>query len=191
MPRTSLLVATCLLAMGCTATPPPSPTPLETATPTAVPTPTPTPTPVPTPTPTPFPFAAIDGLTCAGTWTNETFGTTGTISITFDLAGSQSIVLDVSEGALGSDGGHLVLPVEISGDSFSIAGQFGFLGSVDVVVDADGTVSAVLDEPPALGKGFQATVTKFSLEGEKLAIESRISANGTTFATSTVSADCG
>lgn len=186
-------VVASLLMVGCSATPtspaPPSATPSAVAT--TSPTAEPTPTPEPTPSPTPFPFASIDGLVCTGTWTNHTFGATGPISITFDLSSSSSVILELSGKVFGGAGGRLVLPVKISGSTLRIAGEFGFLGTVDVVLKARGTVTAVLTDPPALGSGFQVTVTKFSLKSGKLSIESKTVVNHITLATSTVSAKCG
>lgn len=184
------LIALGSLMAACGATPTSTALPSGASTPVTTATSAAERTPMPSPSPTPFPFAAIDGMKCAGTWTNPTLGSSGPITITFDLRRSAAVVLDVGGRALGSNGGHIVLPVTLAGSTFHIGGSFGFLGTLNVAVDADGTASAVLDQPPSLGSGFRVTVTKFTLSGGRLSIESLTTVNGAAIATSTVDAGC-
>lgn len=191
----ALFVAIGVIAAACGATPTSTALPSATAgtattSPTSTSTSTGTPSTEPAASPTPFPFAAIDGMTCRGTWMNQASGSSGPISITFDLRRDGVVILDVGGTVFGQSGGHLVLPVSLSGSTFRISGAFGFLGSLDVAVNADGTASAVLDQPPALGPGSRETVTSFSLVDGALSIASQLTENGTPVATSTVSAVC-
>lgn len=198
-----IVVVSAALAVGAcagTATPAPGtatpPSAVE-ATPVATPTPSPTltPTPSPTPTATPEPPPALvsllDGLTCSGTWTNETFGSTGSFEIGFDLAASGGTVTLALEGnVFGSAGGRLRIPVSIEGETLRAEGDIGYLGSVTAVVRADGRFEIVLDAPPALGKGATVTVTKLALDGDALTMTVRIEVGGALFATSKVEATC-
>lgn len=140
------------------------------------------------------PFAAaLSGLSCAGTWGNTTFGSTGSFSITGTGAGSTgALAITVGGNAFGASGGTVTLPYVISSQGqFTVNSDAGFLGHVQVTVDPSGTISGGMTAPPALGPNGKVSITSFSYANKALTAAVDIDfGNGSPHATSKVNATC-
>jgi hypothetical protein len=165
---------------GAAATPTPAPTPPPTATP------APSPTPAATPTPAPSPEAASSGSaadaypflegyqgTFKGSWTNTTFGSTGSMTwiISADPA-SRRITIDVTVGGNffggpGAPGEKIILTHLATG---TIQGTSPAFGDISGTITPDGRLTITLTNISG-GVIKQVDITGAFTGGDTIAID--------------------
>lgn len=135
----------------------------------------------------------LDGLSCTGQWTNETFGSTGSFAATFSAGdGGGNVSLELGGNVFGGQGGTVDAPFTTDGETTVIDADLGFLGMAMLAFNGTSAQEAVLNSPPALGEGAKATITDFAFDGETLTagIDIEFANNGGT-ARSVVESTCG
>ena len=118
-------------------------------------------------------LAAVDGITCTGSWTNITFGSTGSFEALFaaDADGATgTVTITLGGNVFGAAGGTVVLPLAANGSSVETDAAADFLGNAKLTFDSDGNAtSAVFEAPPAFGNAAsKATLEDFAFDGETL-----------------------
>lgn len=131
----------------------------------------------------PFGIANFDGLTCAGDWTNITFGSTGSFEATFHLneAGDgETVSVAIGGFAFGGEAGSIEIPFTQDGSETTFGGDFGFLGTLEIVFDGAAPADdVVLSAPPALGTAdSNVELTSFTFDGSVLEAEVTINFGG-------------
>ncbi len=191
IPLALITASVLLLAAACSdgddsdetaGTPAPSPTaaaaatsgPAPTATAEAMAEATSTPPPTATATssdPAAGALAALDGLVCTGGWENLTFGSTGSVELTVDIAADASggtLTMEIGGNVFGAEGGTVSVPFTRSGAIITAEADLGFMGSLTAVFEDGVLQEATFEAPPALGSAANVTVSGFVFDGEQL-----------------------
>jgi hypothetical protein len=150
----------------------PSPDPASTAAPTAT---------AASSDPNAEALAALDGLVCGGGWENLTFGSTGSVELTFDIAADASggtLTMDIGGNVFGASGGTVSVPFTRSGAVITAEADLGFLGSLTAVFEDGVLQEATFDAPPALGAEASVAVSNFVFDGQQLAADIEIDFGG-------------
>lgn len=118
-------------------------------------------------------LAPLDGLTCSGDWTNNTFGSTGSFEVSFTVndAGDGGVAtVTLGGNVFGATGGTVELPFSLQGGNAVVDSDGDFLGAAKLTVGVDGTVQeAVFEAPPAFGTpDSKVTLEDFAFDGSTL-----------------------
>lgn len=109
-------------------------------------------------------LAPIDGLTCSGDWTNNTYTTTGSFEVVFavnDSGDAGVATVTLGGNVFGGFGGTVEMPFSLQGDDAVVDGDADFLGAAKMTFNADGQlVEAVFDAPPALNSAQSSATLK-------------------------------
>ena len=168
------------------------PTATESATASATPTATASPTATTTEA-APFGLTAadVDGLVCAGSWQNETFGSSGAFAATIEVGGGGGqITLDLGGNVFGGAGGTIEMPYAVRDGAVVVSAPLGFLGVAELKLDGTSN-EATFSGPPALGDAAAVTMVDFAFDAETLSAAFDIDfGTGAAPAHSVVEADC-